>query len=94
MLGHDRIIHVLNGRSVGQQNDPIFTCFMSSTKQDFNKRRTSPIKGFSDCSTYDDIIILVRYTVGRPLRVGRAQEVDALRSFNLTTAFSLREIGG
>jgi hypothetical protein len=40
------------------------------------------MKGFSDCSTYDDIIMLIRYTVGRLLRVGRAQEVEALRSFN------------
>lgn len=82
MLRHDRIIHVLNGRSVGQQSDLMFTYFMSSTKQDFNKRRTSPMKGFSDCSTYHDIIMLIRYTVGRLLRVGRAQEVEALRSFN------------
>jgi hypothetical protein len=40
------------------------------------------MKGFSDCSTYHDIIMLIRYTVGRLLRVGRAQEVEALRSFN------------
>lgn len=63
-------------------NDRMVAYFVPGAELYFNKRRTSPIKGFSDCPTYDDTIMLVRYTVGRPLRVGRAQEVDALRSIN------------